>query len=151
MATLTAVGGQLYDSGVTDPEALAAALVRKTGVSVLQAASAAAGVISAKGKGIVDTITAPLDALGDVAGVVKDAVDTPVRVAKWLTESGTWVRIGYVIIGAGLLFMGASRLAGGVLAGPLSQVAGVASAVVPAGKVAKAAGAASKVAKVAKG
>lgn len=151
MATLTTVGGQLYDSGTHDPEELAAAIVRKTGVSVLQAASAAAGVIKAKGKGIVDTVTAPLDALGDVAGVVKDVADTPVRVTKWLTEQATWVRIGYVMLGGTLLLLGASRIASGALAGPISKVAGVAGSVAPAGKVAKVASVAAKTVKAAKG
>lgn len=127
MATsLTSIGSALYDSGTTDPSELAAAIAKKGGVSLLQAIAAAAGVIAAKTKkavsGVADTVTAPLDSLGDIAGVIKDAADTPARIVKFWTDRGTWVRGIYIFVGLAMITIGAVKLAGNDLA-PAVQTA----------------------------
>lgn len=129
MATLTSIGSALYDSGTTDPDQLAQQLVRKTGVSLLEALSAARGVIASKaktvGSALASPITAPLDALGDVAGVIKDVADTPVKITKWLTDPNSWVRIGYVVLGASLILIGARKLTGDQVSPAVQKVTAV--------------------------
>jgi hypothetical protein len=151
MATLTSIGSALYDSGTTDPTELAVAIERKAGVSLLQALSAARGVIAAKTKTATDTVTDTVDSLGDVAGVLKDSLDAPVRVVKWLTDPNSWVRVAYVVGGFVFIWLGALKLEADALTPVVNKVAGVATAVVPAGKVAKVAGTAARAVKAAKG
>lgn len=129
MATLTQTAGALYDSGTTDPNQLATELVRKTGVSLLQALSAARGVIASKAKTVGDTlaspITAPLDSLGDVAGVIKDTAEEPVRIIKWLTDPNSWLRVSYVIIGGAFILIGVRKLTGDQVSPAVQKVTAV--------------------------
>lgn len=133
MASLTSIGSALYDSGTTDPDQLATELVRRTGVSLLQALSAARGVIASKAKTVIGAaaspITGPLDTLSDVAGVIKDAVETPVDVIKWLTDPNSWLRIGYVLVGAAFILIGVRKLTGDQVTPVVEKVAGAAAGV----------------------
>ena len=86
--------------------------------AVLPAASAAAASALAGGaaqsftegvaEGATDNpITDVAGSITDAANVVREAAETPIRISKWLTEGGTWVRIAYVAAGAALLIGGA--------------------------------------------
>jgi len=79
--------------------------------AVLPAASAAAAAALAGGaaqsftEGVAEGATD--NPITDAANVVREAAETPIRISKWLTEGGTWVRIAYVAAGAALLIGGA--------------------------------------------
>ena len=84
------------------------------------AAAAATATIAAKGAGVVADeatagVTEPIadaaDAISDAANVAREALDTPIKITKWLSEGGTWVRIAHVAAGAALLIAGAAIFA----------------------------------------
>lgn len=75
-----------------------------------------------------------LDPVEELAGTISDIAQTPVRVANWLTEPGSWVRIAYFVAGGLLLVLGVAK----VVQGPMTaQAAKVVTNVVPAGKALK--------------
>jgi len=103
----------------------------------LPAATAATAVFLASPTTVADQVVGSAQNVADATGVgaltqtVSEAVQTPLKVANWLTEPGTWVRIS-------LFALGGAMIVGGVLifARPaVSSVAGAAAAVLPAGKV----------------
>jgi hypothetical protein len=71
--------------------------------------------------------------VGALATTVSDAVQTPLKVANWLTEPGTWVRIA-------LFALGGAMVIGGVMVfiRPATEsAAGTVMNVVPVGKIGK--------------
>jgi hypothetical protein len=94
------------------------------------------------GKGVAATaapVASAVDSVGELAGVISDAAQTPVRVIKWLTEGSTWVRIGYFMIG-GILIIGAMSA---IMRKPvMGVVTPVVKAMLPTGKAGAAASAA---------
>lgn len=97
------------------------------------AQAAAAGVLAAKGAGVVadagqaaaDAATAPLDAAATAAqGVLK--------VGTWISDRNNWFRVAKVVIGVGLVLGGIV-----VAARPLEAAGKVVSAALPVGKAAK--------------
>lgn len=80
-------------------------------------------------------ITEAADAtgVGALAQVVSETVQTPVRIAKWLTEPGSWIRVAYFALGAAMVIGGVV-----IFARPaVQQVASTAANVLPVGKAAK--------------
>lgn len=60
----------------------------------------------AAGEAVSDAAGAVLDPIEQLAAVVSDTVQTPARLFKWLSEPGSWVRIGYAYGGMVLVWMG---------------------------------------------
>lgn len=90
------------------------------------AALTAGGVVDAK-----DTVTDAADSVGQLAAVVSDAAQTPIRVFNWLTDGKTWVRIGYFTAGFVLLVGGGLAIAKKPVMGVVTPVA---KALLPTGK-----------------
>lgn len=128
MATLTQVGGQLYDQGNKSLGGLAAALVKATGVPALTARSAAAGVIAAKSKpgAATPTPVTPVSTPTPATAVVgfADAATATRNVLAWLSDQGTWVRIGYVVLGGALVLVGTKILVEGQVEGAAVKIVG---------------------------
>jgi hypothetical protein len=83
---------------------------------------------------VVDTATGAVDAVASAAGVLSDAVQTPARIANWLTEPGTWKRLVYLGTGLAFLVVGVGIVAKPVIGKGASAVV---QTVVPVGKAAK--------------
>jgi hypothetical protein len=78
--------------------------------------------------------------VGALAQGFTEAVQTPLRVANWLTESGTWIRIALFALGGAMVIGGAL-----LFARPAAEsAAGAATKILPVGKVGALVGAASK-------
>lgn len=77
---------------------------------------------------------AALQPIEQLAGVVTDAVQTPARIANWLTEPGTWQRILYFTTGGALVLIGVVLVARPVLG---KATGAVVQTVVPIGKAGK--------------
>lgn len=106
------------------------------------ATAAATQVLATKGAGAaVETAAGALDPITQVAEVISQTVQTPVRVINWLTDGSTWLRIGWFAGGLGLVLIGAATMAGRPVTG-LAKTA--VKTVLPTGKIAKAATAAGK-------
>lgn len=58
-------------------------------------------------------VTDAVKAVGDLPGVIREAVDLPTRILKWLGEPGTWVRIAYVVGGGVMLLVSVAIVAKG--------------------------------------
>ncbi len=125
-ADVTAVGQKLYSQGHTTVKDLAAAIAAATGpAGALYAGIVAADIVSKASKGISSVVAGASDAVGsvaDAAGVVRDVAELPTRVFRWLGEGGTWVRISYVIIGAGLLLTSLAIVARGAITPAVTSV-----------------------------
>ena len=101
----------------------------------VQATSVALG---AKGVSQVkQEIDEALDPVEKLAATVSDIAQTPVRVANWFTEPGTWRRIWFFGAGGLLLILGLLQ----AVKGPVKSVATqAAQVVIPVGKAGKALG-----------
>jgi hypothetical protein len=110
----------------------------------LPAATAATGVYLANPSTVGDYAVGTADQVSDgaagLAQAVSEAVQTPARMLNWLTEPGTWMRIGMFVIGGSMVIVGVTIFARPALTGAVGDVAKIAGKVVPAGKLAKAAG-----------
>lgn len=126
-AQVRQVASDLYDKGTTDLGTLTSAVARAVGPgAALFAGVAAWDVISSKGKSIADTVTGgAASAVSDAAGVVRDAVELPTRILRWLGEPGTWIRIAYVIGGGSLILIGAAMLLKGPATATVATVSSV--------------------------
>jgi hypothetical protein len=100
------------------------------------ATSAVAGVLANRGAGAIgDQVAETTEPIRELAGVVSDAAQAPARMIKWLSDGGTWTRIGYFAAGMGLI-VGAVIV---MSKGPITRTATtVVKTVSPVGKVAKA-------------
>jgi hypothetical protein len=107
----------------------------------LPAATAATGVYLANPSKAAEvagnTAGQVTDGAASLAQSVSEAVQTPVRVLNWLTEPGTWVRIGLFGIGAAMVVAGVTIFVRPAVNSALGDAAKIASKVVPAGKIAK--------------
>jgi hypothetical protein len=89
---------------------------------------------------VVGTVDQVTDGAASLAQSVSEAVQTPVRIMKWLTDPGTWVRIGLFGIGAAMVVSGVVIFARPALTGAVGDAAKIATKVLPVGKAAKLAG-----------
>lgn len=84
--------------------------------ALIPAASAVSRALATKGAGQIadqatDAVDGPIDAVREVAATISETVQTPVRMANWLTEAGTWRRISLFWIGGSLVVAGLIVLA----------------------------------------
>jgi hypothetical protein len=76
------------------------------------APAAVTAMLTGKGAGnATAAVGSALEPVTQLAGTVSDAVQTPVRIAKWLTEPGVWMRIAYLMVGGALVLIGARAIA----------------------------------------
>lgn len=121
-------GGKSFDAwSVTHPKDLA---------GYARYVAARPGAISAAtaamtGKGAAQAA----DGVTQLAGVVSDAAQTPIRVINWLTEGKTWVRIAWFGIGLSLVIGGGLAIGEKPIMGTAVKVG---KAILPTGKIAKA-------------
>jgi len=124
MAEVRQAGQRLYDQGHTDPKELAALIARAVGPGGAIYAGVVASEITVAGK------TAVSNAVGnvsDIAGVVRDVADFPTRMIRWLSEAGTWKRIGYAVLGSAMILIGVRMLTAGADRTALGAVTGIVS------------------------
>lgn len=105
--------------------------------ALLLAPPAVAQALATKGvkgaaEGAAEVVDGPIDAVRAVAGTISEAVQTPVRIANWLTEPGTWKRIAIFGAGGAMLLLGVFLIARPVVTAGANAV--------PVGKAAKLAG-----------
>lgn len=135
-AEVVATGRRLYAQGHVDVGDLAANIARAVGPGgAIYAGTAAAQIVNAGGvrgaaKDVADTLTGgTASAVTDAAGVVRDAVELPTRILRWLGDPGTWIRISYIIGGGILILIGARVVVEGKADTAVKTVAGIAKKV----------------------
>lgn len=99
----------------------------------LPAAQAAAAGIAA-GNPIADAAGGAVDA---VTEPVQAGVGAVIKAGEWMSDRNNWFRVGKVVVGAGLIWVGLSSLARPYAMKAVSPIVG---AVAPVGKAAKAVG-----------
>jgi hypothetical protein len=106
--------------------------------AMLAAPAAVTAMLAQKGSGaLVDDAQSAagsvLDPVTQLAGVLSDAAQTPVKIFNWLTDPKSWLRIGYLVGGGALILLGVGIFARPVLKKTASAVTAV---VVPEAKAA---------------
>lgn len=135
LADVKVVGKRIYDQdNDVDVRALAAAIARTVGPGGAVYAGVAAKEIIDAGKKAGSVVTAPVRAVSDAAGVVRDAAELPTRVLSWLTDPPTWERIAYVLGGGVLILIAARMFLEKPIDATVSKVAGITKTVATKGK-----------------
>lgn len=120
------IADDLYAKGHRDTgdltRVLGAALAAAAGPAWVLFAPALAASAVARATAKAGAVAGDVKAVTDLPGVIRDVAETPVRITRWLSDPGTWARIGYVVGGATLILIGAAMVIVPAAAGPVGKI-----------------------------
>jgi hypothetical protein len=116
------IADDLYAKGHRDTgdltRALGTALAAAAGPAWVIFAPALAADAVARAQAKAASAVDDIKAVTDLPGVIRDVAETPAKVVKWITDPGSWARIGYVVGGALLVLIGAAMVIVPAVRGP---------------------------------